>query len=187
MRQVEVAGSNAGQRNPSPWGSGIRTTCDPRRLGKAVRSTPPARARVISFSVKYGRRALSGSGNRQQTSHWRHVRLGTSCGSTIGGVTEAPTSSSVYMRTWKDSTRSAADTNTILQECLSGCHIFTGFPLSRRHNIPHPCRGLRREEGKEKLCAHDESCRSFLNGPLAPCTILNRRVTVAWPRMRGSH
>src|SRR6185295_7677459 len=96
MRQVDVAASNAGQRYPSPWGSGISITCDPRRLGKAVSSTPPAKARVISFSVKYGRRALSGSGNRQQTSHWRQVRLGTSCGSAIGGVTKAPTSSSVY-------------------------------------------------------------------------------------------
>ena len=178
MRQVEVAGSNAGQRYPSPWGSGMRITCDPRRLGKVVRSTPPARARVISISVKYGRRALSGSGNRQQTSHWRQVRLGTTCGSTIGGVTEAPTSSSVYMRTWKDSNRSAADTNTILQECLSGCHIFIGFPLSRRHNIPHLCRGLRREEGGEKLRARGEFCRSFFNAPLAPCTILKPRVTV---------
>ena len=51
---------------------------------------------AISFPVKYGRRALSGSGNRQQTSHWRQARLGTSCGSAIGGVTKAPTSSSVY-------------------------------------------------------------------------------------------
>ena len=173
MRQVEVAGSNAGQRYPSPCGSGTRITCDPCRLGKAVPSTPRARARVISFSVKYGRRALSGSGNRQQTSHWRQVRLGTSCGSTIGGVTEAPTSLSVYMRTWKDSNRSAADTNTILQECLRGCHIFTGSPLNKRHNISHPCRDLSREEGGEKLHAHGEPCRTFLTSPLAPCTILN--------------
>src|SRR6266850_3317511 len=96
MRQVEVAVSNAGQRYPSPWGAGTRITCAPRRLGKAVSSTPPARARAISFPVKYGRRALSGSGNRQQTLHWRQARLGTSCGSAIGGVTKAPTSSSVY-------------------------------------------------------------------------------------------
>src|SRR3989338_3748370 len=96
MRQVEVAALDAGQRYPSPWSSGTRITCDPRRLGKTVPSTPPARARVISFSVKYGRRALSGSGNRQQTSHWRQIRLGTSCGSAIGGVTEASTKLSVY-------------------------------------------------------------------------------------------
>src|SRR4029077_13511380 len=96
MRQVDVVVSNAGQRNPSPWGSGTSITCDPRRSGKACSSTPPARARVISFSAKYGRRTLSGSGNRQQTSHLRQVWLGTRCGRAIGGVTKAPTRSSVY-------------------------------------------------------------------------------------------
>ena len=34
MRQVEVAASNAGQRYPSPWGSGTKITCDPCPIGK---------------------------------------------------------------------------------------------------------------------------------------------------------
>src|ERR1041384_1961687 len=102
MRQVELVASNAGQRYPSPWGAGTRFTCDPSRLGKAVPLIPPSIARVISLSLKYGRRALSGSGKRQQTSHWRQVRLGTSCGNTTARVTAAPTESS-YRGTLKDS------------------------------------------------------------------------------------
>lgn len=43
------------------------------------------------------------------------------------------------------------------------------------------------KRGGEKLRSHGEPCRPFLTAPLAPCTILNPRVTVTRPRMRGSH
>src|SRR6185436_15194160 len=113
MRQVEVVESNAGHRYPPPRESGTSNIWDPRRLGKAVPSMPPAKALSISLSVKYGRRTLSGSGKRQQTSHWRQVRLGTSCGSPVGSVTDAPICH-WYVSTLQGVTRSEAHTNTNL-------------------------------------------------------------------------
>lgn len=134
MRQVEVAASNAGQRYPSPWGAGTRMTCDPRRLGKAVASTCPARAWVISFSLKYGRRALSGSGNRQQTSHCRQVRLGTSCGNAIGGVTPTRTNSSGEADI--EGFRSmCGHTSTIPQEFPRRMSLFSPVPFSKHATI----------------------------------------------------
>ena len=179
MRHAEVVASNAGQRYPSPSEAGTRMTCDPRRSGKAISPMPLARAAVISCSVKYGRRALSGSGNRQQTSHWRHVRLGTSWGSELGGVTNTPTCSSVS--TGIEGIRSmCAHPSTFPQGFPGGDQLFTDSPLNTHHNMSHPDirgTGERSFERAVRLPSH------FPSPLYAPKT----HVTVLQPRMRGTH
>ena len=79
MRHREVAQSKAGQTYPSPSGFGARSICAPSGFGNNAGASPAAIAVSISSAVKKGRKKLSRSGNRQQTSQLRQAELGTIC------------------------------------------------------------------------------------------------------------